>query len=80
MKTHYEYIHFEKVAETPKTSSWICRSNRSNDDLGMVKWYSPWRQYCFSAGYSVYNIECLKDIIDFIQQLMNERKLEAHSG
>lgn len=76
MKTLYKYIHFEKVAETPKTSSWICRSNRSNDDLGMVKWYGPWRQYCyFSAGGSVYNVGCLSDISNFIEQVMIERKM-----
>ena len=75
MKTQYKYINFEKVAETPKTSSWICRNNRSNDDLGMIKWYGPWRQYCyFSAGGAIYNPDCLDDIKDFIKQLMDERK------
>lgn len=74
MKTHYEYIHFEKVAETTKTSKWICRSNRSNSDLGIVKWYGPWRQYCLVTSGAVFNSGCLSDVIDFIQQLMDERK------
>lgn len=73
MKTHYQYIHFEKVAETQKTSSWICRNNRSNADLGMIKWYSPWRQYCLITSGAIFNLSCLNDIIDFIKQLMDER-------
>lgn len=75
MKTHYEYIHFEKIAEKPKTSIWLCLRNRNNEELGKVKWYGSWRQYCyFSKGMAVYNKGCLSDIIDFIQQLMAERR------
>ena len=76
MKTEYKYIHFVKVKGNPKTSIWICRNNKSNTDLGEVKWYGQWRQYCyFPDGMSVYNIDCLKDIIDFVNQLNKEKRL-----
>lgn len=71
IKTKYQYIHFVKVDEKPKTSVWECRNNRSNDVLGVVQWYGPWRQYCFhpSVLQVVFNVGCLMDICDFIKQL-----------
>ncbi len=75
MIDRYKYIHFVKVEDKPKTSVWECRNNRSEGTLGIVKWYSPWRQYCFftqslSERYEiVLNTSCLKDICHFMEQL-----------
>ncbi len=71
MKTKFEYIHFVKVAEKPKTSVWECRNNKSGFVLGVVKWYGPWRQYCFSqvAILGVFNAGCLDNIAEFIRSL-----------
>ena len=66
----YKYIHFIKVAEKPKTSVWSCRNNSSGDELGEVKWYPAWRQYCyFPTVQAVYSDGCLKDISSFIQSM-----------
>ena len=66
----YEFIYFTKVEDKPKTSVWECKSNRSNDCLGVVKWYSPWRQYCFSpAVLTIFNVGCLEDINHFMSEL-----------
>ena len=74
MKTRYKYINFEGVPTILKTKAWICRNNKSDDVLGKIQWYSPWRQYCyFSVGGSVYNPECLSDIKEFLQQVKDER-------
>jgi len=83
MKTKYQYIHFVKVAEKPKTVVYECRNNRSGDVLGEVRWYGAWRQYCFhpavvSFGSTVFNVACLKDICDFIESL--PRKTSAKKG
>ena len=44
------------------------------DELGIVKWYGPWRRYCyFPHGIEIYSAGCLADIQDFINQLMKER-------
>ena len=45
MKTHYEYIHFDRQPQPPgrKTSMWYCLNNRSGDELGEVRWYPTWR-------------------------------------
>jgi hypothetical protein len=70
MKTKYKYIHFKKIVDKPKTSIWSCLNNKSGAELGRIKWYAPWRKYCyFPTVQAVYDTGCLKDIIDFISQL-----------
>ena len=74
MNTKYKFIHFTLIGQTEKTGTWACRAN-SGGSLGLVKWYGPWRQYCFfSAAACVFNNGCLADIQDFIGQLTADRK------
>lgn len=43
-------------------------------DLGVLKWYVSWRQYCFfPQPETVFNKGCLEDINHFITQLMEAR-------
>ena len=70
--TRYRFIHFVEAEKKPKTSVWECRNNSSEDVLGAVKWYGPWRQYCFfpePIDGLVFNDACLKDICHFMGQL-----------
>ena len=72
MKTKFKFIHFVKVEDKPKTSVWSCRNNRSGDELGIVKWYPGWRQYCFFPAIyeeTVYSAGCFEDIKTFMGQL-----------
>jgi len=72
MKTQYQYIHFVLIEEKPKTKVWQCNNNRSGEELGVLKWYSGWRQYCyFPTVQAVYSKGCLDDIADFIKQISN---------
>lgn len=72
-EVRYQYIHFVRVGEKPKTSVWSCRNNRSGGELGTVEWYGPWRQYCFlPSGPSVYSDGCLQDIQTFIEQIKKD--------
>ena len=74
----YEYIEFIKVSETEKTTIWSCVNKKSQMELGRVKWFGPWRQYCFlPSGPSVYSTGCLKDIAGFMALQMEQRK---HKG
>ncbi len=45
-------------------------------EIGMIYWYKPWKQYCFTCRpgqpESVYNNECLKDVLDFIDKVIPE--------
>jgi len=75
MKTDYKYIRFEWMGGTIKTQKYACLSNSSHSHLGTVKWWGPWRQYCFFPhGNTVFNVGCMTDINDFIGQLMEARR------
>ncbi len=76
VKTKYQFIHFEKLDVVAGRSSWSCHNNKTCDELGIVKWYSTWHQYCyFPYGEdTVYSAGCLNDIQDFIGQLTNRSK------
>ena len=71
----YKYIQFFQIGDTGKTTIWSIRNIKSGEELGKVKWYGPWRQYCFFLSQpSVYSAGCLEDIVSFIRTLMDERK------
>lgn len=70
LKTKYKYVFFNWIEDKPKTSVWQCRNQTTGGLLGIVKWYNPWRQYCFyPESDCVFNMNCLEDINDFIGQL-----------
>lgn len=75
MQTKYKYLVFEKSAhQLPKTSVWECKNAKRGTVLGIVKWYSPWRQYCyFPTVQAVYSAGCLNDISHFIGQLKENK-------
>lgn len=57
-----------------KTQRWVIKSNSTGYRLGTIEWFSRWRQYCFYPSYkTAFNHECLKDIINFIEKLREER-------
>ncbi len=70
LKTKYEYMFFEVIGEKPKTKVWGCFNNKTKIQLGVVKWHSHWRQYCFfPVGDCVFNDSCIDDIIHVLKQL-----------
>lgn len=70
MRTIFQHIHFVVIEEKPKTSVWGCLNTKSDDMLGIVKWYGPWRQYCFfPMADCVFSKGCLEDINQFIGSL-----------
>jgi len=73
MKTKYQYMNFEKEkrkSKKRKTDIWYCLNNKSHVWLATIKWYAPWRQYCFyPEPEMIFNRGCLEDILDFIEQL-----------
>lgn len=70
-----QYLEFLKVDETEKTQIWQVLSMHRGYVLGHIKWYGPWRQYCFyPTANTVFNVGCLLDIRFKIKELMDERK------
>ena len=69
------YIEFKLIEEKPKTNVYAVTNNKSGYILGIIKWFGSWRQYCFfPTEETVYSNGCMKDIIDFINKLMENRK------
>lgn len=73
-----KYMDAILIEKKPKTNVYAIVSARDSDiDLGVVSWYGPWRQYCFSPDNdTVFSLGCMNDIILFIKELMDERKLQ----
>jgi len=72
---YYEYIQFRELFSKGKTKYFECINNKSSNRLGIIKWYGPWRQYCFfPEPGTIFSKGCLFDIYNFIEELMNDRK------
>jgi len=76
-----EYLHFEELERKTKTKLFAIKNKLSGLVLGSVKWYAPWRRYCFFPTHAnlVFDAGCLSEINNFINKLMEERKKEADS-
>lgn len=68
------YLVFDQLPDHPKrkTRIWMVNST-SGSFLGEVRWYGPWRAYCFfpDAG-TIYNAGCLDDITRFCRSKTSE--------
>ena len=76
-ETTYEYITIDLHGHSPsgKTSLWNVLNKKSGDLLGIVFWYSRWRQYTFQASsIAVFSAGCLDDISGFITEQMEARR------
>lgn len=74
-----KWIEFERYPpkEGMKTSLWIVKTKEDSVSLGLIKWFSRWRTYAFfPANGTVYEDDCLRDIAEFIEARMLERKIE----
>jgi hypothetical protein len=76
--TEYEYIQIEEIEQRgKKTSVFPIFSKSSGEHLGTIKWYGPWRQYCFyPLDETIWNDGCLKDVTAFLIGLKLGRKLK----
>lgn len=73
-----KYLEFKQVPYKGKTKRFEVISKNNGYSLGRIMWYSNWRQYTFQPGFpTVWNKDCLKDIGDFLNNLMIERKFKG---
>lgn len=72
------YILFTLAPADPKkiTKTWtVAAKNSLGFTLGVVKWWSAWRRYCFFPNAdTVYDADCLWDIADFCAHMTREQK------
>jgi len=71
-----KWITFNLYEDTGKTKKFnVLTKDTTPIKLGEVKWFGRWRQYSFFPEPStVFEKQCLGNIIDFINSLMQERK------
>jgi len=70
-----KYIEFMEVGDTGKTKIWQVLSRKTAYVLGHIRWYGPWRRYCFfPSPETVFSIDCMEVISANIKYLMDERK------
>lgn len=87
MKSKYMTFDYLGTSKSGKTEAYAVNSKsgkaRADDGfrLGIIKWHAPWRQYCFFPDSGcVFSRGCLDDINNFIQGLMDERKIKGNGG
>ena len=62
-----EYMDFRLIEKKPKTNVYSVDSKSGGYQLGIVKWYGPWRQYCFVKDDLIFSAGCLRDLATFIE-------------
>ena len=73
----FEGKYFNSVwyESKPKTGIWLLYSKSSTYGLGFIKWYAPWRQYCFfPIEDTIWSKGCLEEVNQYITQLMGAHK------
>lgn len=75
-----KYLEFVETKDTGKTKAFNVISKHGGALLATISWYGPWRQYTmFPVRLTVWNPECLRTIIEFIDGLMEERREKARA-
>ena len=62
------YLRFDLVgtSDSGLTKIWNVQPIAGNAELGKVKWYAPWRTYCyFPNPFTIYDTNCLFEIAEF---------------
>jgi hypothetical protein len=73
-----QYLCFVEFEKKEKTKVIAVMNKHHEEIIGMIKWFSRWRQYCFfPSTETVWNINCLNDVNEVIKNLMDERKKKS---
>jgi hypothetical protein len=72
-----EYLTFDvdHFRSTTKTRVYVVANKEVGVMLGEIQWYGPWRRYVFHPNRTtLYDVKCLNDIGQFLNELMLDRK------
>ncbi len=69
-----EFVRIFLIEKKPKTNVYSVWSKGSNCKLGEIRWYPPWRHYCFMIGKLVFSDRCLINIGGNALKLNKEHK------
>jgi hypothetical protein len=73
------WISFEErmVEDRKRTREWLVKPTYSEErrGLGEIRWYAPWRRYCFYPYVgTVFEEKCLRNIAEFCEQQTQEQR------
>ncbi len=72
----YKYFQIEPQEKKPgrKTREYLIINHSQGAEIGSIKWYGSWRQYCvfFEEG-TIWSSGCMDDVKDFMKRLKEER-------
>ena len=75
-----KYMVARLIEAKPKTDVYAVLSAHHGDKLGIIKWFGPWRQYCyFSMDVAVFSAGCFRDLSMFLILLNVEHKKKVES-
>lgn len=69
-----KYLKFKEVPNEGKKTKRFIILNLQGETLGSIYWKGSWRKYIYFTIKAEYDTKCLTEIINFINNLMNERK------
>jgi len=80
-----KWIDIKLVQEHPKTAVYGIFTKAVDGEegvsLGIIKWYPQWRKYCFFPEcLTVFEMDCLIDIIQFLDILRQRRRKVKNYG
>lgn len=72
---YFELREREKGERKRKTQVWDVINKASEEPLGRISWYGPWRQYVFMPEpLTTFNDGCLNSISGFLGYLRQEHR------
>ena len=72
-----KYMVARLLETKPKTAVYGIFSAHHSERLGTVKWFGPWRQYCFwpsCVDVTTFSSGCLRDLDNFLVTLKKAKK------
>jgi hypothetical protein len=78
-----EYLSIVVLAPegTKKTGVGLVRSRSTGHELGQIRWFGQWRQYCFwPAPETIFNDGCLRHITRVCAGLTAAQRRAAKAG
>lgn len=70
-----KYLTFSRLKHQDKRTYDVRVLNKYDELLGFIYWRVGWRRYVFEPKENmIFDTNCLKDIIEYIQQLTEEKE------
>jgi len=71
--------YFDIIAEQfkpgRKTQDFVIVNRNAKIVIGTIKWYGPWRQYCFyPVSDTVWSAGCLEGVFEFLNEVKQTRR------